>query len=379
LISLNKQMKLIEADGKRLLQEAGINVPAGVFVSMDGTVTGELPVAPFMVKSQVLQGRRGKNGLIVKCESTADLQQTLTALRDRLNGTPCAGFLCEPMMDIAAEWFVSVDVDRTSGELRASVSTDGGMGVENAVAFNVADVDARSFPDVIKDVIRRLSQLLVRADATHAEINPYAQVRDGSFVALDSKIELDDAAASRHPEWATLHALSPLGRAPTERERAYEQFLATAGHRGTFGKYLELEGDIALILSGGGASLLALDAMHRAGGRAANYLEVSGNPDPEKLRDAVKIALSKPGLRGIWMAGSFANFTDIQATCHAVLQAIEEAGLKIPVAIRRDGPNADTAQQETEAWAAAHNVSVLFHRADTSLESSARALLLNIV
>lgn len=373
-------MKLIEADGKQLLRDAGIVTPPGVFVSLDaGSLMGELPPVPFMVKSQVLQGRRGARGLVVQCTSVAELQGVFASLRDRLNGTPCAGFLCEPVADVVSEWFVSVDIDRIAGELRAAVSKSGGADVAEGNAFFLRDLAQQSVPDEVADVIRRLADLVVRADATHVEINPYAQLRDGSFVALDAKIELDDAAAFRHPEWTSLQTLSPLGRTRTDRERAYEDFLATAGHRGTFGNYLELEGDVALILSGGGASLLALDAMQRAGGRAANYLEVSGNPEPEKLREAAKIALAKPGIRGVWIAGSFANFTDIQATCHAVLQAMDDLGLNVPVAIRRDGPNADEAEKEGVAWAASRGTVLMFHRGDTSLEASAHALLQQIV
>lgn len=374
-------MKLIEADGKHLLRTAGIETPPGALLPLNMQEwPAEAPwPAPLLVKCQVLQGRRGASGLILRCNTAEEFASVVATLRERLNGTPCAGFLCEPIIKIASEWFISVDVDRAAGELRAAVSVQGGQGVHAADDFYVRDLDAQNIPAEIAIAIRQLAVLMGESDAVHAEINPYAQLQDGSFMALDAKIELDDAAAARHPERATFHMLPALSRALTEREQAYASFLETAGHRGTFGQYLELDGDIALILSGGGASLVALDAMQRAGGRAANYLEVSGNPEPEKLREAARIALAKPGLRGVWVAGSFANFTDIQATCRAVREAMDDLGLTLPVAIRRDGPSASEAEQESLAWAKARGSWLAFHRADTSLETSAAALLAQIV
>lgn len=374
-------MKLIEADGKRLLKEAGIEVPAGVFLSLDATAwpAGAPWPGPVYVKSQVLQGRRGKLGLLRRCARPDGLPAALDELRQTLGAIPCAGFLCEPECATAAEWFLSVDYDRAAAEPRVAVTAMGGANVFAATSFAARDFALQKYPPEIKDVIRRLLQLAEKNDAWRAEINPLAERVGGGFVALDAKIELDDAAAFRHPEWKDLHVLPALGRAATERERAYDEFLKQAGHRGTFGRYLELDGDVALILSGGGASLLALDAMRAAGGRAANYLEVSGNPEPESLREAAKIVLSKPGLRGVWIAGSFANFTDIQATCGAVLRAVDDLGLVVPIVIRRDGPNADAALRESLRWSASHGVPLVFHRADTSLEDSARVLLSKLI
>jgi succinyl-CoA synthetase beta subunit len=137
---------------------------------------------------------------------------------------------------------------------------------------------------------------------------------------------------------------------------------------------VELDGDVAVILSGGGASLLAMDALMRAGIKPSNYLESSGNPDPESLRKAAAIVLSKPGLKALWIAGSFANFTDIQATVMAVLGAMDDTNVRLPVVVRRDGPSADIAQTEAAAWAKEHGVTLTFHRGDTDLETSSQTV-----
>ena len=169
--------------------------------------------------------------------------------------------------------------------------------------------------------------------------------------------------------------LSPYNRAMTEREKAYGELIRTAGHRGTLGTYLELDGDIAVIFSGGGASLVAFDALIAAGGKPANYVEMSGNPDPESVRLASKIVLSKPGIKALWIAGSFANFTDIEATISAMLNAVDEQAPNIPIVIRRDGPNAQAAQEEAARWSITHGQIIRFDRADVDFDTSARSVI----
>ena len=372
-------MKLIEADGKRLLRDAGIETPTGVFIDFNSSSPVDLSsfIFPLYLKSQVLQGRRGKRGWIRRCVDANELQQNLTELREILHDIPCAGFLCEPETIHETEWLVSVFIDRLSGKIHASYTKEGGMNVSTATEFPINqpnDITALDVPEIIKQTIQELFEACLKNDAISLEINPLAVLADGRAIALDAKVELDDAAAFRHPEWSTLHLLSESGRALSEREEAYLKRQEQAGHRGTLGRYVELEGDIAMILSGGGASLVAIDALKLAGGNPANYVEMSGNPDPEAVRDAVKIVLSKPGIKAIWIAGSFANFTDIQATVGATLAAVADLGLTVPIVIRRDGPNAAAAKEDALQWATEQGVSIRFDRADVDLDTSAQAV-----
>ena len=132
------------------------------------------------------------------------------------------------------------------------------------VTSMILDANAENaIPEQIRDVAMRLAALVKDQDALSVEINPLAVLADGSCIALDAKVELDDAAIGRHPEWESFVRLPTTDTPPTARELAYASFLEEGGHRGTFGRYVELDGDIALILSGGGASLVALDALQR--------------------------------------------------------------------------------------------------------------------
>jgi succinyl-CoA synthetase beta subunit len=302
-------------------------------------------------------------------------REGIGAITQALTRIPNAGILIEEEVSHESEWLVSVDFDRAAGDLRVSFSAQGGMDAAQVTSVLLKNDEALlSLPEQIRDAASRLVSFARQHDALSVEVNPFAIRSDGSGIALDAKVEFDDAAFARHPEWSSLTRLPLTDRQPTERETAYTTFLEEGGYRGTFGRYVELDGDIALVLSGGGASLVALDALRRAGLRAANYCEISGNPDAERTTRAAKIVLSHPGIKALWMAGSFANFTDIQATAMAVLAAVEELNLQIPIVIRRDGPNADAAEREARVWAEKQGVTLIFHRGEIDLDTSAQEL-----
>ncbi len=312
-------MRLIEADGKRLLQEMGIAVPE------------QGSSGPFFVKAQVLRGGRGKAGLVRRAANLEEVELAKKEIENVLGRVPDGGFLVESEVPHVREWFLSIDLDRAAGDWRVNVG-EGGMDVSSAKSFPFASFQDEKFGALAK----RLMEGMRTHRITSLEINPLAEKEDGSLVALDAKITLEDEASVRQ---------------------------------------VDLNGDIALILSGGGASLVALDALELAGGKAANYVELSGNPDPELAKQTALQVFSKPGLKAVWVAGSFANFTDIASTVGAVRAAYDEAGLSIPFVVRRDGPRADEAEAETRAWAEAKKIPYAFHRANTNLETSAQVLM----
>lgn len=372
-------MRLIEKDGKGLLRREGICVPAGFWVDWDMTAWPQDRVwqGPCYLKAQVLSGRRGTEGLVQWISSSMDFERVLRALRERLSPKECAGFWCEEEMLHDGEWLLSCDIDRVTGEIRVHVSQEGGGVVSSLASYRLEELDteqvASSLPPPIVTWLRRLPSILISMDALRIEINPVI-LRQEEVVALDVKIELDDAASFRHPEWASFSSLSRSGIVSSSREQAYLDLLCQTG-RPVLGTYVELSGTVAMILSGGGASLVTMDALARAGGSAANYLELSGNPDPEFLRKAAMIVLSRPGIKGVWVAGSFANFTDIEATVRAILQAVDDLCLHVPIVIRRDGPGADAAEAFARVWADRQGIPLIFQRASVDLETSAQELM----
>jgi succinyl-CoA synthetase beta subunit len=312
-------MRLIEAEGKRVLKDIGIAVP-------------ELGTSgPFFVKAQVLRGGRGKAGLVRRAANLEEVEVAKQEIEKTLGRVPEGGFLVEREVPHVREWFLSIDLDRAAGDWRVNVG-EGGMDVSSAKSLPFT-----SFKDEkLAPLATKLMEGMRTRKLQSVEINPLAECADGSFVALDAKIVVEDEAAV---------------------------------------SAVELNGDIALILSGGGASLVAMDALMVAGGQAANFVELSGNPDPNVIRDTAMRVLSKPGLKAVWVAGSYANFTDIAAMLSAIRAAYDAVGLSVPFVVRRDGPQADQAQVETLAWAAAKGIRCEFHRADTDLEASAKAVM----
>lgn len=366
-------MQLVEHDGKRLLESLGIHVPERVFVAFADT---EIPLlsgdGPWYVKAQVLEGHRGDRGLVKRLDRVEDVPTVIASIREALQDMPCAGFLIESGFAHESEWLVSVDIDAQTGVIMAHWSATGGQRVATLESATFAELQARvDLPAPVRETLIALAQAMPASDAISIEINPLAITNDGRAMALDAKIELDSAAIVRHPEWSSWAELSRVGACRSTRERAYIDLFADRGGV-AIGRYVELDGDVAMILSGGGASLVAMDALALAGGRPANYVELSGNPDPELLRKAAVIAFTHPRIKAVWIAGSYANFTDIYATVEATLAAYVDVGLTLPVVIRRDGPRAQEAEEMAHAWAKEHGVTLVFHRGDTDLLTSAK-------
>jgi citryl-CoA synthetase large subunit len=147
-----------------------------------------------------------------------------------------------------------------------------------------------------------------------------------------------------------------------------------AYYRGTAGKYIELDGDIAMILNGGGASIANMDALINVGLKPANYTEYSGNPPREKVYQLAKVVLSKPGLRGLWMAGVVANFTNIKETFLGIIDALDEIKPAYPIVVRRDGPESKEAFELLRECAARNNLNIKMFTKEVSMSYTATIL-----
>jgi len=159
-------------------------------------------------------------------------------------------------------------------------------------------------------------------------------------MALDAKVKIDDCALDRHKNWSFPPRSAP-GHSPTEREVEAKK-IDENDYRGTAGSaYFDLPGDIAILASGGGGSLTAMDALIAAGGHPANYTEYSGNPPKEKVEKLTQIVLSRENLNGLWIVGAVANFTNIYETLSGFLEALRKVTPKpmYPIVIRRGGPH----------------------------------------
>lgn len=328
-------MKLTEHKGKQLFQHYGIETPKSVLVSAPQDVP---QWGPCVLKAQVHSGDRFKHGGILIVEKAEQIQEKLQGLLGKtIQGEVVERVLVEEKIESLAEWYVSLSY---SSEIRGpvlSLSTSGGTGIAQAhttsipilvgITKEIAQraLDEAQFPQedsaAVTEVLQKLWTLFIDECALVAEINPLFKTTHG-LVAGDAKIIIDD---DKNP----------------------------SGER----RIIAMDGDIAVLASGGGASMLIMDALIRAGGKPANYTEYSGNPPAQVVKELTIKVLSRPGLKGCFVAGAFANFTDIYVTLSGLLEGLREITPKptYPIVVRRDGPRKDEAfavleQAKTEGF-----------------------------
>ncbi len=343
-------MNLYEFEGKELFTTRGIAVPKGVVVRRGENFAdayNKLGVSEVVVKAQVLSGKRGKNNGIRFCSGKEEVMKACEELFEmQLRGQYVAAIRIEEKLLIAEEHYLSIIYHSTLKQPVLVYSKKGGVDIEDV---GEADI-RREILDIKKEILnikdvgdipyaQELWNCFLAEDARQVEINPLVKTTDGQWIAADAKVALDDDAFYRHETWKNFEPRTMLGRLPTEREK--EVVVIDAGeeyYRGSAGKYIEMDGDIAILFSGGGASIANMDALISTGLQPANYTEYSGNPPREKVRDLAKIVLSKPGLKGLWIAGGVANFTNVQETFNGIVDALDEVKPTYPIVVRRAGP-----------------------------------------
>lgn len=311
-------MNLLEHEGKALLAKYNIPTPKGKLITPRAKTCPIPP--PAIIKSQVPVGDRGRKGGITKIEKReAFAREAKKIWNTPIDGHTPTHLLVEQAISATEERYVSISYDTTTRTPVLALNARGGSGTDQAsltpvnIFVGLADflvrqalLDANiplSFP-LIK-LIQNAWKLFLQEKALLVEINPLFELPDKTFVAGDAKIILDD------------HLVSPDER-----------------------PYVKLGGDIAVLASGGGASMINLDALIKAGGKPANYVEYSGNPKSDVVRTLTKQVLNQPNLKGCWVVGGTANFTDIYETLLGFIEGLRTIKPKptYPIVIRRDGP-----------------------------------------
>ncbi|MBI4157558.1 hypothetical protein HY502_01805, partial [Candidatus Woesebacteria bacterium] len=331
-------MILYEFEGKELLAKYGISVPKFQIVS---SLKEKIRIKPpFIVKAQILSGKRKDAGGI-----GANVAGVLGKV---VNKEKVEKVLVEEKVDHDTEYYFSITYDTDFRAPIITFSSSGGTGVEEK-KVEIIEIDPISYsfkltkdtvvPQKVAKIIPQLIEMFFSLDLLLLEINPLVIDKKGNAVALDAKIKLDDSALVRHPELVFSPRAVP-GHKPTQREIDAKK-IDEGDYRGTAGAtFFDLPGNIAVLASGGGASITAMDALIKEGGAPGNYTEYGGNPPKEKVEKLTKVVLSKPGLHGLWIVGAVANFTDIYETLSGFLKALRKIKPKpkFPIVIRRGGP-----------------------------------------
>jgi succinyl-CoA synthetase beta subunit len=311
-------MRLLEYQGKELFAKAGIPVPPGrVAHSVDEAVAiMRANSAPSVVKAQVLIGGRGKAGGIKFCSDANDVVAPASAILGMdIKGEIARSVLIEQRVDIKKELYLSITVDRASKKPVLIASAMGGMDIEevassepSAIAKRALDPAAGYWPFVGRRIGReagipiealaqfaailgKLYALFFDVGAMLLEINPLAITADGKLVASDAKVDLDDNALFKHPEfmqWKTDAELDAL------KARAIKAGLGE-------NNYVALDGNVGIIGNGAGLVMGTLDAVKSAGGEAANFLDIGGGAKADIMREAVNIVTSNPNVKALFI------------------------------------------------------------------------------
>ncbi len=382
-------MNLYEFEGKELFASHGIAVPKGVVVRRGENVLDAyttLGVGEVVVKAQVLSGKRGKNNAIRFCSIDAGTQNFASVQKAceeifqmQVRGQYVAAIRIEEKLAIAEEHYISISYDSQARQPVLVYSAKGGVDIEDVPERDIRKelLDVRQEKLGFADIpfAQELWNCFLGEDARQVEINPLVKTTANKWIAADAKVALDDDAFYRHESWKNFEARTMMGRLPTDREK--EVTAIDAGedyYRGTAGKYIEMDGDIAILFSGGGASIANMDALIKTGLKPANYTEYSGNPPREKVRDLAKIVLSKPGLRGLWIAGGVANFTNVKETFNGIVDALDEIKPTYPIVVRRAGPYEVEGMELMRECALRNNLNMKLFGKETSMSETAGIL-----
>jgi succinyl-CoA synthetase beta subunit len=349
---IQRDMDLLEYQGKQLFAKHGVAVPDGRHAtSVDDAVAAANAIGyPCVVKAQVAIGGRGKAGGIKLAKDEAEAR----AHADAILGMDIRGFTVhdlwvEQASEIASEYYASIILDRSAKKLLAIVSRMGGMDVEEVAesdpdalvkrhiepeqgmthefARSIA-VDAGIDDDVtdaVAEMLVKLAEVVREEDATLIEINPLIVTQDRRVVALDSKATIDGNALYRHPELAELTDKS--AEDPQE---------AMAKEKGL--TYVKLGGDIGILGNGAGLCMSTLDVVAQAGGEPANFLDAGGGSKADAIVDALEVITSDPKVKAI-LFNIFGGITRCDEIAKGIIEASSRIGITMPLVVRLDGTN----------------------------------------
>jgi succinyl-CoA synthetase beta subunit len=344
-------MRLYEWEAKRLLAERGVAVPASEIVSTAEearSVAGRWERA--VLKAQVLHGGRMKAGLVRFAEDESAAAEAAAALlAPGADGGAAPQLLVEERLAVREERFLGVlydprarrpvlvytpkggiDVERDSDGSVARVPLDAIGPVEEfrlRAALRAAGATGRDLRSLTRIAVA-IAEMFLDLDATLVEVNPLADIDGAGWTALDAHVELDGDALVRQADLVERFGLADRGddgRAPTPTERAAHEIDAL-DHRGVAGRLVEFEGDVALIIGGGGASLTVFDAIRDAGGRPANYCEVGGNPSVRKVAAFTRLLLDRLQPARVAVIMNVVSNTRADLVARGVIEGCIEAG-----------------------------------------------------
>lgn len=358
-------MMLLEHDAKEFAATRGIPVPGGVFLSDGaGATAASLGKGPWVVKGQAAVGGRGKAGAIRRAGSVAEVAEIVAALTGmRIKGHLVHGCRVEQQVKFTHEVYLSFMVDAAERGIRVMLSAEGGIDIEAAahregamrtavapperaalMAAALGLVDGLPAPvtAALEDAIPRLARLFLDSEAMLLEINPLFVLQGGGWVAGDCKLSIDENVLGRQPD---LEAIV-LGRPDAYREAVFK---LTHGFDCVT---IDPNGQIGLLTTGAGLSMMLIDEMLNAGRKPFNFCDVRSGllrGSPERLIQVLKLFVQGPNLKAV-LVNIFAGITDLEEFARLLLEALDAVPtLKVPVVARLIGNNFEAARKLIES------------------------------
>jgi len=359
-------MKIHEYQAKELLKKFGVPVPRGIVARSPEEAylaAKELASEPVVVKAQIHAGGRGKGGG-VKLAKTADearelarqmLGMKLVTHQTGPEGREVRVLLIEEGLPIDKEFYLGIVLDRATGRPVFMASAAGGMDIEEvaaktpekifretinpAVGFRPFQARKLAFalglPGALVSQAAKFMQSLCSAyeqmDASLMEINPFLLTKDNRLIALDAKVNFDDNAMFRHPDFRDLRDLNE--EEPLEIEASKFDL-----------NYIKLDGNIACMVNGAGLAMATMDIIKLAGGEPANFLDVGGGASQERVEAAFRILLADPNVQAV-LINIFGGIVRCDMVARGVVGAAKNLGVKVPVVVRLEGTNVEEGQR----------------------------------
>ena len=345
-------MNLHEYQARDILRRYGIPVPPGAVATTpaEARALAEQFGGTVVVKAQVHAGGRGKAGGVKLAKTVAEAEAHAKAILGMtIKGLTVHKVLVAPAAEIASESYIGIIVDRESQRPVLMVSPAGGIDIEEVAAKTPAKIHRRAvdprygllphqglalgftlYNDVKQaraaaDIMRQLYAAFYGVGASLAEINPLVSTPGGSVQALDAKIVIDDNELERRTEIAALRDTS--AEAP-EEVAAREAGLT----------FIKLDGSVGCCVNGAGLAMATMDLVKYYGGEPANFLDIGGSSNPQKVVAALRIITSDPNVKSI-LFNVFAGITRADDVATGIVQATREFSLEVPIVIRLIGTN----------------------------------------
>ncbi len=355
-------MKIHEYQGKEILREFGVPTPRGeACFSVDEAVAAaqKLGGKVWVVKAQIHAGGRGKGGGVKVAKSLDEVRQfagQILGMQLVTHQTGAAGqkvrrLLIEEGAQIVKEFYVGMVVDRGSQRVALLASSEGGMEIEEVAKHSPEKIitvridpvggltndeaaqaaQSIGIPDVANaeavKVLQGLYRAFVEKDAMLAEINPLVLTAENKVIALDAKFNFDSNALYRRPEIVAYRDLDEED--PAEIEASKFEL-----------SYIQLDGDIGCLVNGAGLAMATMDIIKLYGGSPANFLDVGGGANKEKVTEAFKLMLKNPHLKAI-LVNIFGGIMKCDVIAEGVVAAAREVSLNVPLVVRLEGTNVE--------------------------------------